>query len=298
MSLTFTSNGASVFWNGGTTERATLERNLDSIGLAEFTPPPRSDGAALKLALAEYAESQLKAMERSQRSTKDASGQKIKRAKLVQPRVNQKLNGYEVVDVSRRERDPNDYVTDFGAKLVEGQVQLSRGYADRSAIQALFAKHKAILGGDAIGSALVELVTHLGGTTLRELGSVYWLPGRSIPAWHKIQNAFQTAGEKTKVYCVENVLNAETVRAVKDAIVSEVMEAATELTVDITSGNLGAQAIENRKQRAISLQARVSEYEGILGQVLDSLHEVLTVAESAASSALAVQQDDAFSVFA
>jgi hypothetical protein len=284
--------GAVVYHTAGPTRRELLETRLAQIGLEKFTPPPRSDGESLKLALGHYADDELTELRRQRRGTlkDDTTGEKVKRDKIIQARINQKVNGYEVVDVERKESSQNDYCTDFAARMDEhGNVLITKGYANSTKLQELFAQHKAILGGNAVGRTLVEIIAHLKGTTLREAGGVYWLPEESIPTWHQVIDAFQASGTKTKVYCVRTVMDSQTVRAVKDAIVEEVMGAASILTQEITSGSLGERAIEFRKSKALALHARVSEYEGILNETLTTLHEVIKVAEVAAASAVAVQ---------
>ena len=86
-------------------------------------------------------------------------------------------------------------------------------------------------------------------------------------------------------------MDTETVRAVSDAIVDEVLKASGSLADEIREGKLGEQAIETRKQRAKALHARVSEYELILGQAMAHLHQVICVAEMAAASATAMAED-------
>lgn len=293
MTLHVIGNGVACFWNSGPTRRDLLEARLAQIDMERFTPCPRSDAEALKISMADYADGELSAL-RSQRkgSGKDA-GEKFRRDKVIQAKVNQKVNGFELVDVTRHEESRNDYVTDFSAKVVEGAVQVTKGYADAEKLQAGFIAAKAVLGGQAVGQSLIRIIAELKGTTLRELGGIYWLPPESLPAWKEVIAAFESAGEKTKVYAMETPINELTVRAVKDAIVSEVMDASTRLTEEVTAGNLGETAIENRKKRALGLHTRVNEYEAILREALTDLHSVIAVAEQAAASAIAIQSDAA-----
>ena len=43
---------------------------------------------------------------------------------------------------------------------------------------------------------------------------------------------------------------------------------------------------------AAALHARVTQYEAILGEALDTLHQVIRLAEEAAASAIAVKESD------
>lgn len=292
MNIHFVSpRGAVAFWDAGPTNRTMLEHLLTQIGLEAFLPPVRSDSAALKLAMAEYAEGQRARMRAAAKAKSQATGQKVRMDKIVQPHLDQKQNGFELVSVERGARE-NAYGADFSARVTEeGKVLVTRGFANVWEIQEYFAKHKGTVGGDGVGRSLVELVQHLGGTTLREVGGVYWLPDSALETWSQVINAFQMAGPKTKVYMMQTVMGAETIRAVKDAIVSEVSASAGSLVEEIRAGSLGAVALENRKTRASQLHERVKQYEEILQDTLEHLHQVIAVAETAAASALAVQED-------
>jgi hypothetical protein len=282
--------GAIVFWDCGPTSRQILETRLTQLGLEDYTPCPRTDAQSLKIALGDYADEQKQAMRRARQvNTTDDLGGKCRRDKIVQAHRNQKENGFELVDVTRGD-ESNDYVTDFSAKVVDSQVQISRGYAERGRLQQQFETAKATLGGNAVGRSLVELMGHLKGTALREAGGVYWIPDEGVTVWERVIDAFQEAG-KNKVYVMRTVMDAQTVRAVNDAIVDEVLKASTALADEIKSGALGEQAIENRLCRAKALHARVAEYEAILGQTMTHLHSVIGVAELAASSAVAIRED-------
>lgn len=293
MSVTIVGSGGVCFWDAGPTRRDLLEARLKQINLERFTPPPRSDSCALKSSVADYADTQLAELRSQRKGSGSDGGEKFKRDKVIQGKLNQKTNGIELVDVTRHEQNTNDYVTDFAAKVVEGEVVVTKGYDPQHKLQAGFNTAKGILTGQAVGKSLIEIIADLKGTTLRELGGVYWLPPESVPAWKEVIRAFEDVGEKTKVHLMETPINELTVRAVRDAIVGEVMDAATRLTEELTSGSLGEKAVENRKQRALGLHSRVKEYEAILGEALTSLHEVIQVAEITASSSIAVQQDSA-----
>ena len=81
-----------------------------------------------------------------------------------------------------------------------------------------------------------------------------------------------------------------TIRAVKDAIVSEVTQAAAAICEEIAGGRLGPDALENRKDAALHLHERVSIYEGVLGEALAELHVVVRSVEQTAAAAMAVQE--------
>jgi hypothetical protein len=282
--------GAIVYWNGAAgTDRQKLIDGLEAIGLGDFAPAKRCISASLKAAVEEYLDDE-RAGKASRAKRDKNTGESTKRDKSVQSRLNPEKNGFEVIDVTRKEGD-NDYVVDFAVKVNEyEQVEISRGYANRDKIQQAYSVYRSTLDGTAIGGCLIKIVTALKGVTLRDNGGIYWLATSQLEQWEQVIKVFESAGSN-QVYMVRTVLDGRTVKAVTDALVDEVAKRSDELEAEIRSGKLGEQAIENRKQTALQLHKRVSEYESILGQTMKHLHQVIGIAEMAAASAVAVQED-------
>jgi hypothetical protein len=278
---TISHDGAVVFWSAGPTSRDLLNARLTNLGLEKFTPNPTTDEAALKAALKDYAQSKA--------TTLKPHG----RDKIVE-KHRRRDDGFDVVDVERKGKDEsNDYTVDFAARVEQGRVMVSRGYANAYELQEQFEAHKAELTGAQGSGALVKLMAHLGGTCLKDEGGVYWLPGKAIEQWDQVIAAFEGTGANTKVYRMGVEMDAQTVRAVKDAIVKEITTAAGAIIDEIKANDFRESALERRRQTALALRERVREYEAILGQALSHLHVVLDVAEQAAAGARAVQEDNA-----
>lgn len=287
MSIVNMPMGGNVFWTAAACDRERLRVALAAIGLEDYTPCQRTEAAALKMALEEYTEDMLA----DRRARKSGNGETVKRDKIVQPLLSQKEDGFEVVDVTRKQRG-NDYVCDFRAKVENGQVVVSGGYANQAKIQQSYEVYRATLGGTAVGGALVDIINKaLEGVSLKDSGGVYWLPPDKCSRWEEIIRAFESAGDN-KVYIMRTVMDAQTVRAVTDNITDEVMKANAELKEEICSGKLGEQAILNRLEKAQQLHKRVSEYESILGRTMQSLHDCILVAETASASAVAIQETE------
>jgi|GEM_PF-3487170 len=281
--------GAIVYWNGAPTDRQKLFEGLTATGMEDYVPCQRTEAASLKMALEEFIDDAISERRSARTHKTQQDGERVIRDKIVQPLRNQKENGFEVVDVTRKD-DQNDYVVDFAAKVIDGQVQISRGYASQAKVQRAYEVYRATLGGSAIGGALIDIVKDLGGVTLRDSGGIYWLANDKLEQWEKVISAFEAAGDN-QVYMVRTIMDAKTVRAVNDAIVDEVTKRSAELADEIMHGKLGEQAIDNRLQSAKALHARVREYESILGQTMQHLHQVIGIAEVAASSATAIKED-------
>lgn len=285
-----TTSGSVCSWDTGPMPRSLVYERLESVNLEQYAPELRTDAAALRIALGEFASLAKKAAGR-QRDLTNGQGEQAKLDFSVQPHRQQKEHGFELVKVNRGETE-NDYVASFSARVQDGRVSIVKGFCDGLyVLQTQYEQAKATVGGDAVGRALVEIMAHLKGTTLREVGGVYWIPEESVPTWQRVIEAFDNTGCKTRLYCARTVMDEQMARWVKDAIVSEITASATALTEEIAEGTLGEQALETRKVKAQALRGRVAEYESILSEMLPHLHAVVQVAETAASSALAVQQD-------
>jgi hypothetical protein len=270
--------GAVVFWSAGPTQRELLDSRLDQIGLAKFLPLPRTDAACLKDSLKDYC-----------RGPGLAYGASDKE---VQAHVNPELNGFEVVNVQRG-NDKNHYTTDFSAKLEQGEVTVTQGLADLAAIQQSFGIHSGLITGQSVGAAMVQILAHLKGVSLRPRGSVYWLPGSSLDVWRQVAVAVEECcmGGSTKAYVMTTVMDSGSMRAVKDAVCREVTDASEVLRKEIIAGDLGERALEKRVERAQCLHSRIEEYQELLGDMNELLHAAVRVPEMAAAAAIAVSDD-------
>jgi hypothetical protein len=268
--------GAIVFWSVGPTIRESLYNRLSQLGLADYMPAERTDAAALKSTLLGYC--------------KDKKSRKAD--KVVQSHRRPKNNGFEVVDVERKE-EVNDYDHAFSAKVEDGRVSITRGVADWRVLQDEFAKQKAMITGAGVGQMLVKLLATLEGVTLKP--GTYWIPEEALATWKDVAAAVEGSAVEQKgseVYYVKTVLDEAGCRAVRDAIIREITQEAATLGTEIAGGNLGDEALGRRKSLAASLHDRVRRYEGFLGEALDVLHQIVTVAEQAAASAVAVQESE------
>lgn len=271
-------DGAVVYWSAGPTRRELLGLRLTRMGMAELVPEPRTDAACLKSSLMDYCD--------------EKSNHRRGKDKLLQARKRQSQNGFEVLDVERG-TDSNDYRMDFAAKVMDGgYVTITTGSADVDRIRELFAAHKANITGASIGKLLVEVLERLGGTALRPSGGVYWIPGHTVNRWEAIATIVEECAvekEGNAVYCITHSFNERSVRAVKDAITAEIKAASETVIDEIKENDLGPDALIRRQLVAASLRARVSQYEGIIGEAMTTLHDAVKLAEEAAASAFAIK---------
>lgn len=270
-------SGAVVYWSAGPTRRETLRSYLEQVSMEELTPNVRTDAAALKSALLEY-----------------CANEKTRKFDLgVEPRQNQARNGFEVMR-KKRGAERNEYEVAFAARIESWGGLIVEGDANREAIQAAFDRHKAQLTGAAIGKLLVDVLARLGGTTLRESGGVYWLPEEALPAFERVAAFVEECGEEqgNKVYLLRTAMDEATVRAVRDAITTEVTKESEAIVQEVMENDFGDEALARRQLLAAALHARVSQYERILGEAMSTLHEVVRVAEQAAAAAESVRESN------
>jgi hypothetical protein len=131
------------------------------------------------------------------------------------------------------------------------------------------------------------VVDALGGTRLRPSGAVYWVPGTKLDDWARVGRAVEAAadGGASAVYLLRHRLDADAVRAVRDAVVTEVQAEAERIQAEVAAGHLGGRALETRQGQAADLRAKVLLYEDLLNVGLAGLHRAVDAADQAAATA-------------
>ena len=153
--------------------------------------------------------------------------------------------------------------------------------------RAAWTRHRGLLGAGQVGACLVSVVEGLGGTRLRPSGGIYWLPEHLLATWSALAQVVEGAAAFSKhaVYTMRNAMDADAVRAVRDAICHEVLAEAGRLKDEIRSGELGERAVEGRKAQAAELRKKVDLYEGLLNVGLTELKKACEDAELAEATA-------------
>lgn len=287
-------SGAFVFWDCSETEHEVLHAKLSMLGLEKFAPARRTDQACLKKALQGFATLEKKKLPRNKRKGED----KVKRDIIVQPHAD-KTEGFEVVLAERHTATAgNEYRRLISAKAEKGAVEVIANYTDngswslRDLLQGDFNTYKRLVGGSAVGRCLVDIMAHLHGTCVRTVGGLYYLPEGAVETWDDVVESVEAAGSKNTVHRVKIVMDDAAIKAVKQAIVKELNTASAQIVEEIKAGNLKEETLAARKAKALELRERCREYESILNTELSECHAIIGVAETAASSAKAIQEDD------
>lgn len=262
--------GAVIFHTlGEWTDRAHLKDGLDAIGLGDFAPEPRTNASALKDALND-----------------------VFSASMYLVRPLETKDGFTVVKETRGiGHVGNTYQTELSA-AINDQSQISFHPTDSRAhaIVEKYNTHLGLVRGTQVSSSLVSILASLGGTRLRPTGAIYWLADSQLGRWEEVVKVVEGAGVvgagcRNACYILRHDFDADSVRAVRDAIVADVTAEAARINKEIESGNLGERALAHRQEEAVSLQEKVREYEALLGVGLASLHEQLEEAGAAACRA-------------
>jgi hypothetical protein len=259
--------GAIVFWNlAEWTHRDQLITHWKALGLEAIVPDQRLAPAALRSALEDI-----------------FGGPRV----LVRPLASR--DGFAVVRKDRG-RDANQYQTDLTARVTDGDPpSLTFEPWDGRAIsvQEAFRSQLGRLSASQVSAALVRIIESLGGTRLRPSGAVYWLPGNRADEWGRVARSVEIAadGSLSAVYMLRHQLDADAVRAVRDAVVAEVQAEAVRIKADVLTGELGNRALETRKTQATDLRHKVLLYEELLSIGLKGLHRAIDEADQAAATA-------------
>jgi hypothetical protein len=258
--------GACTFWTiGEQTLRPVLQAGLKGAGFGTFTPEQRPAAGALRDAL-----------------TQVLGGPTVLIRRL------EDRDGFAVVE-ERRGQDANDYQHTLTARINDDTLQIRFSPFDERAarVVAAFNTHLGMLKPAQVSTALVAILDSLGGTRLRPTGAIYWLPEHRLDEWQRVAQAVEraAAGRPSAVYLLRNQMDADAVRAVRDAIVAEVQQEAERIQKEVASAELGERALENRRTQAGELRQKIALYEELLGVGLHGLEQAVDAAEQSVAMA-------------
>jgi hypothetical protein len=257
--------GAVTFWSlADWSDRSRLQTALTELGYDAFVPEQRAEATVLKDALEEV-----------------LGGPRI----LVRPLASR--DGFAVV---REERGTasNQYATLLVSRVLQGQDPTFEPWTlETNLVASAYRQQLRRIPAAQLSNALVKLIDVLGGTRLRPSGAVYWLPGHRLDEWTRIAQAAEQASQSrpNAIYVLRHRLDADAVRAVRDAVVNEVQVEAHRLAEEVTAGDLGGRALETRKNQLLTLREKVNLYEDLLHVGLNGLHHVLDQADQATATA-------------
>jgi hypothetical protein len=257
--------GAVTFWSlADWSDRPRLQSAFARAGLGAYLPDPRPAPACLKDALEAV-----------------LGGPRV----LVRPLATR--DGFAVVREDRGVA-ANAYATLLTAAVRDGRDPVFDPWTpDADRVADAYCRQLGRVPAAQLSAALVKVVESLGGIRLRPGGAVYWVPGPRLDAWAAAGRAAEAAaaGRPSAVYVLRHRLDAEAVRAVRDAVVAEVQAEAQRIREEVAAGDLGGRALETRQKQAAELRRKVRLYEGLLRLGLQGLHAAVDEADQAAATA-------------
>lgn len=233
-----------------------LKDELHKLGLAHYCPLKRADSQCLKDAL----ERRVGGKDREVMAL--AKGQ-----------------GFSVKQVTRGQTD-----VDLNTRLVvlqsAGNLTFITDYLQaETMVRDEFDFQSSIVTGNQVSSMLVSIAKAMGGQTLRDSGGVYWMPPERVDLWQQVGKAVEASaspnGKTGAIYVIRTIMDDEAVRAVYDAVFTEVSTDAERMAEEIDSLTLGEKALDNRANRLIALGKRVEHFEELLGRNMDGLKQML-----------------------
>ena len=128
----------------------------------------------------------------------------------------------------------------------------------------------SLLSPSSVSNSLGEIALYMNGACLYP--GTFWIPWASMQDWQWLAKEIEAIGEgNNRMRRLSTVFDEQTMDEVRSAITDEITKAVGNMEAEISTGELGDRALENRKDRALELEKRVEIYEDILEHSLDDL---------------------------
>ena len=158
--------------------------------------------------------------------------------------------------------------------------QLSRSYSNNAG--------REIVPGSASGKALRCLFAEF--TSYDLGGQNYWLAPDSADSWEGLAQKLSPC--ITTRYFKLDATSKATLKSLRDTISSDIEKRAEQISEDISTGNLGDQALETRKERATELLSEIAKIEEYFGETLDFVRTKVNLASQGLASSQSISDDN------
>ena len=264
--------GAVTLWRAAkSTNRKQVEEGLNELGLKDLIPEARSLMSCLRAVL------------------DDVYQPADKEERIV---IRPIPEGFAVV--AERPKEKHYAGSDWGrimatVLLDETDFSITLDPFDQDKANAIANQMRNVhewLTAGSVGKALVNLVEYLSGVGLRPNGGAYWINDDRLDEWGKIGDVFERASAKedetgkpanpNAVYVLRVVADEQMVRAVGDALTTEIESAVAEIEAEITDATQNGQSLSERVAdarlaRVGKLLAKVRRYETAFDRPLQKL---------------------------
>jgi hypothetical protein len=282
--------GANVYWSLGPSLRSKVVAAFDAHGLKEYTPEPKTPEACLRHALAA--------------SIKPAKGDKV----VVRPLEDKRGFGVHTMP----KKCPDDCSDDRVTHVVT--ATLPKDGTDFTAAEITFTPHPDIKTYDAIckefdaakhtlsvgvmSKAMVGVIEdYFCGVSLKPNGGLYWIDKCWLNMWRRFAADVEkcvTEDADSALYTMPVIAGEEMVRAVGDALTSEISGEVDRIESEVASVEMNVRVTERHLKRAAELQKKVGNYAECFGKPLTELQDMLQ--RAVAASAMATLKVSAASV--
>ena len=274
--------GSAVFWTlGEETRFADFANALKAAGFGGFTPERQSDYAALRNTL----ERRFPGCE-------------------IFPVKHEAFDTFEVVTVRRGEATGrNTYDHKLTAWCRAGNVVTdTHDAATDASLTEEFRRERERIPYHNVSRALVKIVYHLNGTTLRPSGGIYWIPNASWERWEMIANALEHSGPRNQCFGLRTLLDEHSAAALRQALTDEIEREAAEIDERLHDPASSLRTAATQRSKAQALRRKIETYEAAFEMLLPDLKRqidqatgreaIATLLESASAGPVLTELDD------
>jgi hypothetical protein len=157
-----------------------------------------------------------------------------------------------------------------------------------------FDRHLASLATTDISEWLSHLADYLRAVPLRDRGGVYFIPRHNVAEWDRMVAVIKAVSGH-HVAGIPALQSADAVEAILDAVEAEAEAEVARIEDKLGGGELGARALKTQIAHSEAVEAKMSEYESLLGDGrLDRIRERLGALQAnLAAAALAATVGEA-----
>ena len=299
--IEYSAQGYITFWNLTEGSHELYEKHFFQLGYDDFCPKPQTSRTALYAATKNL-------LNGSYVLTQDMKEHAVMKprkkggnwetcptydvyAESAAPTINEAINNPPVLTpaftTSVRKDEPPELTYHrsliYGSSPPAGTIQH---------LKSTYERERNTCTPSAVSKSLKDILKAFNATSLRARGGIYWIPTRVFDSWKIVADTVHKcsrhhAHKRTpQVYILTVTQDLDLLNAVKEGLTKQISNELKDLVSDAQSKNLGERALQARQGQAIDIKKRLQEYEGVLGETLDNLHEACDMAKSVAAEAL------------
>jgi hypothetical protein len=259
-------------------DRSSLLTNLTYRGLEKYCPEPRTPVACLKDALRGVFADKRHSVD----CIKSKDGYAVYEETAHEHRVDRKHIVTAKIDASCA-------ISFYGEYGGASYTDKAQGILDE------YNRYAGMLISTQVSTCMVHIISqHFAGLCLKPgIGGLYWLPDDKLEDWRNVSEAVEAsanlvgkAGNRHVSSMIRSAQDEDSFKSVANALIAEVQAEAARLNREINDEDIGARALENRREEAVALRLRVKQFEDLLGCRLNELEAVADNVEVAAAQAV------------